>query len=87
MRAPCLLVAATFFAVQQHLEATTWMNRDHAEVAADQSQTHKSTGLFESLLASQQEVKTVTNEKNKACLLLESVTRNPARLATAGCAT
>ena len=79
------LIAASFFAIQQHNEANKWMTQYHAEVTDDRSEAHKSVSLFVSLLASQQQVTAVTNQKNKACLVLESLTRDPGRLAAAAC--
>ena len=79
------LIAASFFAIQQHNQANKWKTQYHAEVADDRSETHKNVGLFLSLLASQQQVTVVTNQKNKACLVLESLTRDPGRLAGAAC--
>ena len=80
-----LLIAASFFAIQQHNEANKWMTQYHAEVTEDRSEAHKSVSLFVSLLASQQQVTAVTDQKNKACLVLESLTRDPGRLAAAAC--
>jgi hypothetical protein len=80
-----LLIAASFFAIRQHEEANTWMTRYHAEVTDYHSEVHKSSSLFVLLVASQQRVMAVTNQKNMACLVLESMTRDPVRLATAGC--
>ena len=80
-----LLVAASFFAIQQPREANTWIAKYHTEVTDYHSEDHKSTSLFVSLLASQQRETTVTNQKNMACLVLASLTRDPVRLATAGC--
>ena len=80
-----LLIAASFFAIQQHSEANKWMAQYHAEVADDHVTAHKSVSLFVSLLASQHQVMAVTNQKDKACLVLESLTRDPVRLATASC--
>lgn len=79
------LVAASVFAIQQHTGANKWMNRYHAEVTDDRSESHTSASLFASLLASRQQLTAVTNEKNRACLVLESLTRDPARLAAAAC--
>jgi len=79
------LVAASFFAIQQHEEANTWMTKYHAEVTNYRSEAHKNAGLFVLLLASQQHVTAVTNQKNKACLVVVSLTRDPARLAAAAC--
>ncbi len=61
------------------------MTQYHAEVTDYRSEAHKSTSLFVSLLASKQHVTAVTNQKNQACLVLESLTRDPARLAAAAC--
>lgn len=79
------LAVASFFAIQQHNESNKWMTQYHAEVTDDHSATHKSVSLFVSLLASQQQVTAVTNQKKKACLVLESLTRDPVRLAAAAC--
>jgi len=80
-----LLIAASFFAVQQHQDANKWMNQYHAEVTDNHSEAVKSAALFVSLLASQQRATAVTNQKNKACLVLESLTRDTRLLATAAC--
>ena len=80
-----LLIAASFLAIQQHNEANKWMTQYHAEVTEDRSEAHKSVSLFVSLLASQQQVTAATDQKNKACLVLESSTRDPGRLPAAAC--
>lgn len=80
-----LLAAASFFAIQQHNEANARMTQYDAEVADYHSEVHKNTDLFLSLVANQRRVTAVTNQKNMACLVLESMTRDPVRLATAGC--
>src|ERR1700733_7717485 len=79
------LVAASVFAIQQHNEANKWMTKYHAAVTDERSEAHESASLFVSLLASQQRVTVATNQKNKACLVLESLTRDPGRLTAAAC--
>lgn len=80
-----LLVAASFFAIQQHREANAWTARYQAEATSYRSEAHKTADLFVSLLASQQRATAVTNQRNMACLVLATLTRDPARLAAAGC--
>jgi hypothetical protein len=79
------LVSASVFAIQQHNEANKWMTEYHAEVTHARSEAHESASLFASLLASQQQVTAATNQKKNACLVLESLTRDPGRLAAAAC--
>ena len=80
-----LLVAASLFAIQQHNDADKWRNEYHAEVANNRSEVHKTTGLFVSLLASQQRLSAMTKQKNAACLLLDNFFRYDSSV-TAVCA-
>jgi len=80
-----LAITAGLFALQQHNQANKWIREYHVEVSEDQTATRKDIALFASLLTSQQNLSAVTNQKDAACLVLESILRD-ASSTVAACA-
>jgi hypothetical protein len=72
-----LLIGAILFAVQQHAQADKWKNDYQAKVAQYQSQTHKATGLFVSLLSAQHDLSRVTFQKDAICQRLDTILLHP----------
>jgi hypothetical protein len=68
-----LVLACGVLAFQQHNEGDRWKQDYQTEVIKNQKETQKDTALFAALLTSQQNLSIVTNQKNMACLFLESI--------------
>jgi hypothetical protein len=80
-----LVIGAALFAIQQHSQADKWRNDYHAEVTQYRSATHKSTGLFVSLLSAQHNLSLVTFQKDAICQRLNTFLLHPDPTITAAC--
>jgi hypothetical protein len=80
-----LVIGATLVAFQQHQQADKWSNDYHAQVSKNRTETHKSAGLFVSLLSAQHNLALVTFQKDAICQRLHTLLLHPDPTIEAAC--
>jgi hypothetical protein len=80
-----LVIGAGLFALQQRSQADKWRSDYQAEVTQYRAQTHKSAGMFVSLLAAQHNLSQVTFEKDAICQRVNTLLLHPDPTIVAAC--